>query len=274
MYFPPRASSSACGLDAGSLSHRSVAHVVDLDSIRDENRSLCTFETRLRVTVGPQRSDLLALGFDQITLALQHVEGRRLAVLEANALGAQLLGRCDAPAFGRFDATETVFSARVIDVFADTFSRVDPAHTPFLGNAEQGDWIGLGGSRAFEAGDSLTVSIEDADGMATATVELFFRHDDGTGPAVANQVWTAWESKAMDLSIPDIFHPGEGDYRMIFPRSLDRYRFRVLGNGVTASRRQLGPQYVFRNGGRDAEAKSCRGTILSVGVAIRRTGVS
>jgi hypothetical protein len=122
----------------------------------------------------------------------------------------------DNVSFGSFDATETVFTSRVIDFLTDTFSRVDPAHTPFLDNAEQGDWIGLGGSRAFENADSLTVHIEDLDGMASATIGLFFRHDDGTGPAVANQVWTAWESKAMDLSVPDQFNTGWGDYRMIF----------------------------------------------------------
>ena len=127
----------------------------------------------------------------------------------------------DNVSFGSFDGTASVFTARVIDIFADTFSQVDPAHTPFLGNSQQGDWSGMGGTRDFAAGDSMTVTITDVDGLANAVgtptnVSLYFRHDSATGPTASAQVWTNWVSKAMDLSVPDNFNAGWGDYRMIF----------------------------------------------------------
>jgi hypothetical protein len=122
----------------------------------------------------------------------------------------------DNVSFGSYDATVTLFSARIIDFFSDTFSRVDPAHTPFLQNSEEGDWVGVGGSRAFAPEDSLSVDISDTDGLSAASVELWFRHDGATGPAVAAQVWTDWVGKPMDLSLPDWFNPGAGTYRMTF----------------------------------------------------------
>jgi len=127
----------------------------------------------------------------------------------------------DNVSFGSFDGTATVFTARVIDIFADTFSRVDPSHTPFLANSQQGDWSGNGGSRDFASDDSMTVTITDVDGLANvagtpSNVSIYFRHDSATGPTTANQVWTNWVSKPMDLSVPDNFNAGWGDYRMIF----------------------------------------------------------
>ncbi|MGH2569959.1 MAG: FlgD immunoglobulin-like domain containing protein, partial [bacterium] len=83
-------------------------------------------------------------------------------------------------------------------------------------NSDEGDWVGIGGSRAFAPDDSLTVDLSDPDGLSAGSVELWFRHDDATGPAVAAQVWTDWVGKPMDLSVPDWFNPGAGIYRMTF----------------------------------------------------------
>ncbi len=53
--------------------------------------------------VGLQGVDLLTLGLDEIALALQHFEGRRLAMFESDPLGAQLLLRREPPSFGGLD---------------------------------------------------------------------------------------------------------------------------------------------------------------------------
>jgi len=110
----------------------------------------------------------------------------------------------DNVSFGSYDGTRTTFTARVIDVFADTFSLSDPAHTPFLDNAEQGDWIGSGGLRAFAAEESLTVQVIDPDGMAADAVGLHWSTDGGG----------TWHSKTMDLSVADPSGQG-GDYRAV-----------------------------------------------------------
>jgi hypothetical protein len=117
----------------------------------------------------------------------------------------------DNVSIGEFDGTATVFTARVIDIYADTFSKSDPAHTPFLQNAEQGDWIGTGGSRRFANSDSLTVAIQDYNGVTEANVDLWWRHDDGgTG------TFGSWSSIQMDYSIPDpLSTSDEGTYRVI-----------------------------------------------------------
>jgi hypothetical protein len=112
--------------------------------------------------------------------------------------------------FSSYDGTSTVFTARSIDRFADTFSLSDPAHTPFLANAEQGDWVGSGGSRAFAKQDSLTVSITDIHGITASDVVLWWRHDDGGAG------FGSWTSKAMDFALQDpTGTPGEGTYRQI-----------------------------------------------------------
>jgi len=113
--------------------------------------------------------------------------------------------------FGSFDGSGTIFTARGIDIFADTFSRADPAHTPFLQNPEQGLWPG----RPFAKADSLSVQITDNDGMDTvngsATVNLWWRVDTGTGGTFG-----AWNQKPMHLSEQSPSRPdGEGTYRII-----------------------------------------------------------
>ena len=119
----------------------------------------------------------------------------------------------DNVAFARIDLSRTVFTTRTIDIFADTFSRSDPAHTPFLANAEQGQWIGIGlpgYTRSFADDDSLTVAIRDADGITASNVALRWRHDDGGGAR------SGWASNPMDLSVPlPLSTSDEGTYRVI-----------------------------------------------------------
>jgi hypothetical protein len=121
--------------------------------------------------------------------------------------GSQFL--VDNVSFASYDGTGTVFTARSgIDFFADTFSLSDPAHTAFLANAEQGDWVGAGGSRQLSSNDSLNISVTDIDHLTLEDVVLAWRHDDGgTG-------FGAWQSKAMNFSVQDGTRPpGEGTYR-------------------------------------------------------------
>jgi hypothetical protein len=118
----------------------------------------------------------------------------------------------DNVSFGSYDPTVTVAISRSIDLFTDTFSLSDPAHTAFLQNPEQGDWVGLAacGTRAFAAADSLTVDISDLDGVTAANVVLWWRHDDGGvgfGP---------WHDKTMDFAQPQVGSTtDEGTYRQI-----------------------------------------------------------
>ncbi|NNE44153.1 MAG: T9SS type A sorting domain-containing protein, partial [Gemmatimonadetes bacterium] len=117
----------------------------------------------------------------------------------------------DNVAFGSFDGSATVFTTRGIDIFADTFSRADPAHTPFLQNAEQGNWNGAGGSRAFANADSLEVAVTDSDGMTGQNVTIHWRVEEGFGSGFG-----AWASKSMDFAVQDPVRPaGEGTYRAI-----------------------------------------------------------
>jgi hypothetical protein len=97
----------------------------------------------------------------------------------------------DNVSFARYDGTATQFTVRVIDVFTDTFSLSDPAHTPFLESGEQGGWTGIGGVRAFAADESLSVVIHDTDGIGAGDVLLHWTTDGGG----------AWHSKPMELSI-------------------------------------------------------------------------
>lgn len=121
----------------------------------------------------------------------------------------------DNVSFGSFDLTATAFHARSIDLFTDSFSLSDPAHTAFLQNAEQGVWSGLSappaGTRSFAAADSLTVEILDNNGVTAANVVLHWRHDDGgTG------TFGAFQAKAMSFAVPNPSSPtDEGTYRAI-----------------------------------------------------------
>jgi hypothetical protein len=122
----------------------------------------------------------------------------------------------DNVSFGSFDGTSTVFTSRSIDIFADTFSRSDPAHTPFLQLAEQGDWEGLSaappGNRAFANADSLTVEINDFNGVTASNVDLHWRHDNG----VPGGPFGLFNKIDMDFASPNPTSPtDEGTYRAI-----------------------------------------------------------
>ncbi len=120
----------------------------------------------------------------------------------------------DNVSFGSFDATGTVFTARSIEMFADTFSLSDPAHTAFLANSEQGIWSGHGGPsgvRDFANADSLTVQIEDSDGVSASNVDLWWRHDDGGSGSFG-----AFAKVDMSFAVPDpLSATDEGTYRAI-----------------------------------------------------------
>jgi len=119
----------------------------------------------------------------------------------------------DNVAIGSYDARTTYFyGLEANGLFAETFSRCDPSHTPFLTNAELGRWIGIpGGWRLFAVRDSLALSITDSDGLSTGTVDLCWRAD--AGPRTG---WEAWKSKPMDFAQQDETRPpGEGVYRGI-----------------------------------------------------------
>lgn len=121
----------------------------------------------------------------------------------------------DNVSFGSFDGTATVFTARGIDIFTDTFSQSDPAHTPFLQNPEQGDWEGLSaappGQRAFANADSLNVEVNDFNGLTAANVDLFWRHDNG-----GSGTFGAFNKIDMSYAVPNPLSPtDEGTYRAI-----------------------------------------------------------
>jgi hypothetical protein len=117
----------------------------------------------------------------------------------------------DKVAFGSYDGTGTVFTARNIDLFADTFSRADPAHTPFLQNAEQANWNHAGGTRLFADSDSLNVAITDFNGLTSQNVDIFWRVNTGHGTGFGG-----WQTKAVHFSVQDATRPaGEGTYRTI-----------------------------------------------------------
>ncbi|GJM43860.1 MAG: hypothetical protein DHS20C21_07020 [Gemmatimonadota bacterium] len=119
----------------------------------------------------------------------------------------------DQVSIGSFNGEATVFTTRAIDLFADTFSRRDPAHTPQLPNSDQGQWPG----RVFLTADSLQVTINDFNGVTAGNVLLHYRVGTGSPPA-----YGAYTSKAMNFSNPDALSPtDEGDYRT------------VIGNGTT-----------------------------------------
>ncbi|MFN8178244.1 MAG: T9SS type A sorting domain-containing protein [bacterium] len=115
----------------------------------------------------------------------------------------------DDVSIGSYDVTATTFGTSSIALFADTFSRVDPAHTPALSNKEEGLWLGNGGTRPFAHGDSLSVQVDDVDGITVGNVRIFWRVGAGTPPAFG-----AWNDKAMVYSVPDPTSPtDEGGYR-------------------------------------------------------------
>lgn len=120
----------------------------------------------------------------------------------------------DNVSIGSFDPAATQFYARAIDVFTDTFSLSDPAHTPFLENADQGNWIGTSGTRPFAGAESLSVEVGDPNGISASNVDLWWRHDDGGSVSFG-----AFQKIDMTYSIQNPLSPtDEGTYRAIIGR--------------------------------------------------------
>jgi hypothetical protein len=138
----------------------------------------------------------------------------------------------DNVSIGNYDATSTIFTWRSIDLFSDTFSRVDPAHTPFMANSAEGRWAGNGGTRNFAAADSMAITVDDVNGIPPNSVKVYWRVGSGT-PASG---FTAWANKDMVFRVPS---PGttskEGTYRTTFGNtSTERYSSDAdLPNGAT-----------------------------------------
>ena len=124
----------------------------------------------------------------------------------------------DNVSIGSFDGNATVFTVRSIDLFSDTFSLADPAHTPQMVNSEEGLWEGLSGQvRPFEQGDSLLVQVNDTQGITAGNVTLHWRHDDATGPREDTQTYGSWEPAiTLDFRLPDpVSTSDEGTYAAI-----------------------------------------------------------
>jgi hypothetical protein len=118
----------------------------------------------------------------------------------------------DNVSIGSFDGSGTFFAARSFDLFSDTFSRTDPAHTPSVGNAEEGDWSGNGGARPFAKEDSLFVDVSDVDGVTAGNVLLYWRVGTSTPPVYP----PVFSSKVMAYSDPDPASASdEGGYRSV-----------------------------------------------------------
>jgi len=117
----------------------------------------------------------------------------------------------DNVSIGSFDGSSTIFTASGITIFSDTFSRSDPAHTCQLKNPEEGNWNGNGGTRRFADVDSLSVQVNDVDGVTNGNVRLYWRVGSGTPPAFG-----AWTSKQMVYSgVDPTSTTDEGTYQSV-----------------------------------------------------------
>ena len=119
----------------------------------------------------------------------------------------------DRVSVGSFDLAATSFEIAGSDLFRDTFSRRDPAHTSHLDHGEEGRWPG----RAFESHDSLRVRVLDPDGVTEGNVRILWRVGTGTPPAFGS-----WDSKAMNLTQRE---PGSASDEGIYSTT--------IGNGTT-----------------------------------------
>jgi hypothetical protein len=116
----------------------------------------------------------------------------------------------DNVSIGVFDVAGTYFTANDAELLQDTFSLADPAHSASLRNNEQGKWVGSGGSRSFAADESLSVDVQDQDGVTEGNVVLWWRHDDGGAG------FGSWSGIPMDLAVPSAnTQTDEGLYRAL-----------------------------------------------------------
>jgi len=137
-------------------------------------------------------SGLLGSGVDSVQIAWE--------LIDLSTPGSPTWGRhggvkffIDNVSFASYDGTQTTFPAPNNRLFTDTFSLSDPAHTAYLENGEQGDWIGTGSARALAADESLSVDVHDPDGIGAGNVLLSWTTDAGG----------TWHSKPMSLSVPE-----------------------------------------------------------------------
>jgi len=113
----------------------------------------------------------------------------------------------DNVSFGEFDGQATQFSGGGFSLFTDTFSRRDPAHTPWLRTSDEGMWPG----RQLEANDSLNIEVKDFNGVTNGNVLIHWRVGSGTPPS-----YGAWSNKAMNLQSPDATSDSdEGQYATV-----------------------------------------------------------
>jgi len=157
-------------------------------------------------------SDRLGAGVDSLQFAWNLLDFSQPGDFTwGNHVSVQAL--VDNVSIGSYERGSPVLTARSIDFFRDTFSRSDPAHTPFLGNAVEGQWP----TRAFLAEDSLNVAVEADHGIQAANVTLSWRVGTGTPP-----VFGSWATKALHFAVPDPFSSSdEGLYRTTIGNDAD-----------------------------------------------------
>jgi len=100
-----------------------------------EDRALSAFQADIGSMIALECIDLLALGLNKITLALEYFEGSGFAVFEANALCTKLFCSCETTAFRGFDALGgSVQKTRGRTDFQD--DRLFKSSTPSLGTTK------------------------------------------------------------------------------------------------------------------------------------------
>ena len=173
------------------------------------------------MSAGNQLTQFLSEDTDSLQLAWETLDISADGEFEWGKHG-QVQHLIDNVSIGSFDGTATVFTTRAVDIFTDTFSQSDPAHTSFLANADLGQWEGIGGNiRSYASDESLTVQVTDPDGITVAgRVRLYWRHDSSTGPRAVDQVYPgAFNFIPMQFSVPLAPPDGlQGTYRSLLGR--------------------------------------------------------
>jgi hypothetical protein len=166
---------------------------------------------------------------DSVQLAFEMLDVSKSGEIDwGNHAGVAYL--VDNVSVGSFDGSSTVFTLSGISIFSDTFSRVDPSHTANMRNSEEGNWVGNGGTRRFATVDSLSVIVNDFDGVTNGNVRLFWRVGTGTPP-----VFGSWSNKQMVYSGVDPTSPtDEGTYQSVIGNTgSERYSSGgAFGNGA------------------------------------------
>ena len=100
----------------------------------------------------------------------------------------------DNVSFGLYDASATFFSARVVDLFQDSFDLETAAHNAFCSNGDM--------PKVLTRSESLTVDIHDLNGLSdpSAWARLYFSTNQGSN----------WDFNDMVLVFPDESNPDLG----------------------------------------------------------------